>query len=140
MKSKWPGECAECGAKWEKAAEIVQVEYHDSSNKHWCSNENCKADVIAKKNKPKTLEDSTPEPPPAQTLKMRPPTPDPEPETKYYLNTKIPNKVVDIHRDIWGFAIQEATKVYPDNDGYKSRLILAQVYYKKLMDYMIHHG
>ena len=50
-----------------------------------------------------------------------------------------------IHDEIWGFAVAEATKVYPFGTAaadphQTSRLILAQVFYKKNMDYIIHKG
>ena len=49
------------------------------------------------------------------------------------------------HDEVWAFALIEATKVYPlesreGGEAFKSRLILAQVFYKKNMDYIIHKG
>lgn len=42
----------------------------------------------------------------------------------------------DIHDECWAFAYQSALKVYPE--GNKDTHILAQVFYKKTMDYRIH--
>lgn len=69
----------------------------------------------------------------------------------YYGKTKIPVLLVEQHIDIWEFAIEKATKIYPpkmrrvkrfdttiveEDDHHKNRMILAQVFYKKLMDKM----
>ncbi len=58
----------------------------------------------------------------------------------------------DLHDEAWAFAVFEATKVYPVENvqipdsskvrdlNLKDRMILAQVFYKKNMDYIIHRG
>jgi len=60
---------------------------------------------------------------------------------------------VDVHNQCWAFGVREATKVYPEKFkggnlsggeelrvdlNLTSRMILAQVFYKKNMDYLIH--
>jgi len=64
----------------------------------------------------------------------------PEPSTD---TPKIPLDQKLVHDEIWAFAISEATKVYPlgtagADPNLTGRLILAQVFYKKNMDYYIH--
>lgn len=58
----------------------------------------------------------------------------------------------EVHEEVWAYAVMQAEKVHPvemkgGTDGYprvdvnfKSRMILAQVFYKKNMDYKIHVG
>ena len=65
---------------------------------------------------------------------------------------KIPGINVELHDAVWAFAMVEATKVYPlkmkggTDDiplvdiNFTPRMILAQVFYKKNMDYAIHKG
>jgi len=65
------------------------------------------------------------------------PTESPHPTVILTTNQKI------VHDEVWAFALAEATKVYPlgtagGDPNLTSRLILAQVFYKKNMDYMIH--
>lgn len=60
-------------------------------------------------------------------------------------DSHIPTEQKIMHDEVWAFAMVEATKVYPlgtaNSDPDKtSRLILAQVFYKKNMDYIIHGG
>ena len=43
----------------------------------------------------------------------------------------------DKHAEIWEFAVQQAYKVLPESDKV-GRNILAQVFYKKCFDYVIH--
>jgi len=67
----------------------------------------------------------------------------------YYGNTKIPNFLAETHIDVWAFSLEKATRIYPpkiikikkydgkfeeEDTNQKSRMILAQVYYKALMD------
>jgi len=68
------------------------------------------------------------------------PKPEPESTTE---SPKFPLKQKLVHDEIWAFAISEATKVYPlgtagSDPNLTGRLILAQVFYKKNMDYYIH--
>jgi len=71
--------------------------------------------------------------------------PTPETPTEPTQTTMLTTNQKIVHDEIWAFAMSEATKVYPlgtasgDTDR-TSRLILAQVFYKKNMDFYIHGG
>ena len=79
-------------------------------------------------------------PPVQTTTSPNPETTTPEPSTD---EQKFPLKQKLVHDEIWAFAVSEATKVYPLGTGggdanLTSRMILAQVFYKKNMDFYIH--
>lgn len=90
---------------------------------------------IAKNTVVMGLDGTKPEPTPEET---------PTPETPHQEQSKQISVIQKIiHDEVWAFAMAEATKVYPlgtaSSDPDKtSRLILAQVFYKKNMDYLIH--
>lgn len=72
------------------------------------------------------------------------PTPESKPTTEPPAQTVMltTNQKI-VHDEIWAFALVEAAKVYPlgtaGADSHQTaRLILAQVFYKKNMDYYIH--
>jgi len=69
--------------------------------------------------------------------------PEPKPPTGPTDPPKFPLKQKLVHDEIWAFALVEAAKVYPlgtasADPNLTPRLILAQVFYKKNMDYYIH--
>jgi len=86
-------------------------------------------------------ETSTSEQPPERTSTKE--IPDTEPSS--LATDKIPTEQKIIHDQVWAFALTESTKVYKLGTAgqdlhLKDRMILAQVFYKKNMDYMIHRG
>ena len=44
------------------------------------------------------------------------------------------------HENCWAVAVEQAKLTYPSENNMTSRMILAQVFYKKLMDFEIHRG
>jgi len=86
-------------------------------------------------------------PPPDEGSQAAPnPTSTPEPRSTVEVkDSGIPTEQKITHDEVWAFAMAESTKVHPlgtaSSDPDKtSRLILAQVFYKKNMDYLIHGG
>jgi len=109
--AKFDGDCKKCGAKWKTGNKIYKI-----NQQYWCSNGACPTPV------------ETEQPPVNGSYKH-------------------------VHDEVWGFAIEEAKKVYPvemrqvpGDENLKrdinqiARMILSQVFYKKLMDWHIHHG
>ena len=74
------------------------------------------------------------------------PEPEPQPSTEPPAETTFLGTNQKItHDEVWAFAVAEATKVYKlgtasGDPHLKDRMILAQVFYKKNMDYLIHRG
>ncbi len=74
--------------------------------------------------------------------------PEPNPLAKHpksdptEIKPKFPNIRSELHDEAWAFAMQEATKIVESmvsmSEPTKQTLILAQVFYKKHMDYFIH--
>lgn len=112
--AKFDGNCKKCGAKWKTGDKIYKI-----NQQYWCSNGACPTPV------------ETEQPP-------------------------INGNYKDVHDEVWAFAIEEARKIYPvvwkgvpGNEAgvpekridinLRERMIVAEVFYKKLMDWHIHH-
>ena len=115
LASKYAGKCKTCGTSWNVGDQILKK--YDW--KDWCSNVNCTQ---------------------ASNLPQQTQQPQTQQQTKIQTETTSTAKYATLHTEIWNFAVAEATKVYPDEAGRTARMILAQVFYKKCMDYTIHGG
>lgn len=98
--------------------------------------------AMGKGGKVKKIEATTPPTEPTAHQEKTTPEPTPEPPTQ---NVMLTTNQKITHDEVWAFALVEATKVYPlgtagADPNLTSRLILAQVFYKKNMDYLIHRG
>lgn len=126
--AKFDGNCKKCGATWKTGDKIYKI-----NQQYWCSNAACPTPV----EKPKLCEICAK---PDHTIENCPNAPV-APVGNYK----------DVHDKVWAFAIEEAKKVYPvvmrqvpgDENVHKDinmreRMIVAEVFYKKLMDWHIH--
>ena len=114
--SKYAGKCKTCGVSWNAGEQILKkVDWKD-----WCCNANC------------TQASNLPQ----QTQQQQQQT---QQQTKIQTEASTA-KYATLHTEIWNFALSEATKVYPDEAGRTARMILAQVFYKKSFDCVIHSG
>lgn len=114
MIAKFDGKCKFCGVKITKGDSI----HNFPGQAHWCISETCARG---------TTTTPTPTPTPAAAA--------PNTSSKVTMSTK-PYQL--IHDEIWEFALGKASDIYPVDSDRTSRMILAQVFYKKTFDYHIH--
>lgn len=143
--ARFDGECKIDGSKWKAGEKIYKIK-----EQYWCSNPNCNEQPVPPPKPPQQLQVLEPKPISEQTL---PPPPSYTTDDKGNWIKIITQALREEHEAVWGYAVQQATTVYPvewkdvpGSEGKKKidvylreRMILAEVFYKKLMDWKIHH-